>query len=156
MEPNVFQVIWFVLWGVLWGVYFMLDGFVLGTGFMSGFLAKNDTERRVLINTVGPVWDGNEVWLVTAGGVTFAAEVPAGATAQEGREEWGGARSGSTLFDARGWGRIDSSTISPRFRRGSVRCGARLPCSPWPTKLRPGTIPGGSRGGSSIGSRGCA
>jgi len=73
MEANVFQIIWFVLWGVLWGVYFMLDGFVLGTGFMSGFLAKNDTERRVLINTVGPVWDGNEVWLVTAGGVTFAA-----------------------------------------------------------------------------------
>lgn len=73
MEPNVFQVIWFVLWGVMWGAYFMLDGFVLGTGFMSGFLAKNDIERRVLINTVGPVWDGNEVWLVTAGGVTFAA-----------------------------------------------------------------------------------
>jgi cytochrome bd ubiquinol oxidase subunit II len=73
MEPNIFQVIWFILWGVLWGVYFMLDGFVLGTGFMSGFLARNDTERRVLINTVGPVWDGNEVWLVTAGGATFAA-----------------------------------------------------------------------------------
>jgi cytochrome bd ubiquinol oxidase subunit II len=73
MEPNIFQVIWFILWGVLWGVYFMLDGFVLGTGFMSGFLAKNDTEKRVLINTVGPVWDGNEVWLVTAGGATFAA-----------------------------------------------------------------------------------
>ncbi len=73
MEPNDFQVIWFVLWGVLWGVYFMLDGFVLGIGYMSGFLAGNDTERRVLINTVGPVWDGNEVWLVTAGGVTFAA-----------------------------------------------------------------------------------
>jgi cytochrome d ubiquinol oxidase subunit II len=51
----------------------MLDGFVLGTGFMSGFLAKTDTEKRVLINTVGPVWDGNEVWLVTAGGATFAA-----------------------------------------------------------------------------------
>lgn len=73
MEPNVFQIIWFVLWGVLWGVYFMLDGFVLGSGFMSFFLAKNDVERRVLINTVGPVWDGNEVWLVTAGGATFAA-----------------------------------------------------------------------------------
>jgi len=67
------QITWFVLWGVLWAVYFMLDGFVLGTGFMSGFLAKTDTERRVLINTVGPVWEGNEVWLVTAGGVTFAA-----------------------------------------------------------------------------------
>jgi len=73
MEPNIFQVIWFVLWGVLWGVYFMLDGFVLGTGFMSGFLARNDTEKRVLINTLGPVWDGNEVWLITAGGATFAA-----------------------------------------------------------------------------------
>ncbi len=67
------QIIWFVLWGVLWGIYFMLDGFVLGTGFMSVFLAENGTEKRVLINTVGPVWDGNEVWLVTAGGVTFAA-----------------------------------------------------------------------------------
>jgi cytochrome d ubiquinol oxidase subunit II len=73
MEPNIFQVIWFVLWGVLWGIYFMLDGFVLGSGFMSGFLARTDTEKRVLINTVGPVWDGNEVWLVTAGGATFAA-----------------------------------------------------------------------------------
>ncbi|RII26003.1 MAG: cytochrome d ubiquinol oxidase subunit II [Geobacter sp.] len=67
------QITWFVLWGVLWSVYFMLDGFVLGTGFMSGFLARTDTEKRVLINTLGPVWDGNEVWLVTAGGATFAA-----------------------------------------------------------------------------------
>lgn len=73
MDISVFQIIWFVLWGVLWAVYFMLDGFVLGTGFLAGFLAKNDIEKRVLINTVGPVWDGNEVWLVTAGGATFAA-----------------------------------------------------------------------------------
>ena len=73
MDISIFQIIWFVLWGVLWAVYFMLDGFVLGTGFMSGFLARNDTEKRVLINSVGPVWDGNEVWLVTAGGATFAA-----------------------------------------------------------------------------------
>lgn len=73
MELSTFQVIWFILWGFLWGAYFMLDGFVLGLGFMSGFLAKDDTERRVLINTVGPIWDGNEVWLVTAGGATFAA-----------------------------------------------------------------------------------
>lgn len=68
-----FQITWFVLWGVLWGVYFMLDGFVFGAGFMSPFLAKDDTEKRVLINTFGPVWDGNEVWLITAGGATFAA-----------------------------------------------------------------------------------
>jgi cytochrome d ubiquinol oxidase subunit II len=73
MDISIFQIIWFVLWGVLWAVYFMLDGFVLGTGFMAGFLAKNDTEKRVLINSIGPVWDGNEVWLVTAGGATFAA-----------------------------------------------------------------------------------
>ena len=68
-----YQITWFVLWGVLWAVYFMLDGFVLGTGILHNFLAKDDTERRVLINTVGPVWDGNEVWLLTAGGATFAA-----------------------------------------------------------------------------------
>lgn len=73
MDISIFQVTWFVLWGVLWAVYFMLDGFVLGTGFLSGIIAKNDTEKRVLINSIGPVWDGNEVWLLTAGGATFAA-----------------------------------------------------------------------------------
>lgn len=67
------QITWFVLWGVLWAVYFMLDGFVLGSGMLQNFLAKNDIERRVVINAVGPVWDGNEVWLITAGGATFAA-----------------------------------------------------------------------------------
>src|SRR6266568_2741932 len=73
MDISVFQITWFVLWSVLWAVYFMLDGFVLGTGFLSSFIAKNDTEKRILINAVGPVWDGNEVWLLTAGGATFAA-----------------------------------------------------------------------------------
>ncbi|HEY6874455.1 MAG TPA: cytochrome d ubiquinol oxidase subunit II [Geobacteraceae bacterium] len=68
-----FQIIWFVLWSVLWAVYFMLDGFVLGTGMLHYLLGKSDGDRRVLINTIGPVWDGNEVWLVTAGGATFAA-----------------------------------------------------------------------------------
>ncbi|HZV82081.1 MAG TPA: cytochrome d ubiquinol oxidase subunit II, partial [Geobacteraceae bacterium] len=73
MDTSIFQVTWFVLWSVLWGVYFMLDGFVLGTGFLSGIIAKTDTEKRILINSIGPVWDGNEVWLLTAGGATFAA-----------------------------------------------------------------------------------
>ena len=68
-----FQVTWFVLWAVLWAVYFMLDGFVLGTGMLHHFLTRNDQEKKILIRTVGPVWDGNEVWLVTAGGATFAA-----------------------------------------------------------------------------------
>ncbi len=68
-----FQIIWFVLWGVLWSVYFMLDGFVMGSGMLHHILGKNDGERRVMINIIGPVWDGNEVWLITAGGATFAA-----------------------------------------------------------------------------------
>ncbi len=67
------QIIWFVLWGVLWAVYFMLDGFVFGTGILHNVLPRTDGEKRVLINTIGPVWDGNEVWLITAGGATFAA-----------------------------------------------------------------------------------
>ncbi len=65
--------IWFLLWGILWAVYFMLDGFDLGLGTLRPFIAKNDDEHRIIYNTMGPVWDGNEVWLITAGGVTFAA-----------------------------------------------------------------------------------
>ena len=68
-----FQIIWFILWGILWAVYFMLDGFDFGVGMLHSFIGKNDTERRTAINTIGPVWDGNEVWLITAGGATFAA-----------------------------------------------------------------------------------
>lgn len=73
MDISILQIIWFVLWGVLWAAYFMLDGFVLGAGFLSGIIAKDNTEKRIIINTFGPVWDGNEVWLLTAGGATFAA-----------------------------------------------------------------------------------
>ncbi len=67
------ETIWFLLWGILWAVYFMLDGFDLGLGILSPFLARNDTDKRVVYNSMGPFWDGNEVWLLTAGGVTFAA-----------------------------------------------------------------------------------
>jgi cytochrome d ubiquinol oxidase subunit II len=65
--------IWFLLWGVLWAVYFVLDGFDLGVGMLAPVIAKGDTEKRIFMNAVGPFWDGNEVWLITAGGVTFAA-----------------------------------------------------------------------------------
>jgi len=68
-----YQVLWFILWGLLWAVYFMLDGFDFGTGMLQHFLARSNTEKRIIINTIGPVWDGNEVWLITAGGATFAA-----------------------------------------------------------------------------------
>lgn len=67
------ETIWFVLWGLLWAIYFILDGFDLGLGALLPLVAKTDEERRVVINSMGPFWDGNEVWLITAGGVTFAA-----------------------------------------------------------------------------------
>jgi|SRR5690606_37989375 len=65
--------IWFVLIAVLWTGYFFLEGFDFGVGVLTRLLARDRTEKRVLINTIGPVWDGNEVWLLTAGGATFAA-----------------------------------------------------------------------------------
>lgn len=66
------QVIWFLLIGVLITIYAILDGFDLGVGFWHLF-AKKDKERRALLNSIGPVWDGNEVWLLTGGGAIFAA-----------------------------------------------------------------------------------
>jgi cytochrome bd ubiquinol oxidase subunit II len=69
----VLQVIWFILWGLLWAVYFMLDGFDLGSVLVRPFVAKNEAERGAVLRAIGPVWDGNEVWLITAGGATFAA-----------------------------------------------------------------------------------
>ncbi|WP_223067299.1 cytochrome d ubiquinol oxidase subunit II [Paenibacillus caui] len=65
--------LWFVLVAVLFIGFFFLEGFDFGVGMATGVLAKNDTERRVLINSIGPFWDGNEVWLLTAGGAIFAA-----------------------------------------------------------------------------------
>ena len=67
------ETVWFVLWGIMWAFYFMLDGFDLGIGTLLPFLTRNETEKRLAYNAIGPFWDGNEVWLITAGGVTFAA-----------------------------------------------------------------------------------
>ena len=65
--------VWFILIAVLWIGYFTLEGFDFGVGMLLPVLAKNETERRVMYNTIGPVWDGNEVWVLVAGGATFAA-----------------------------------------------------------------------------------
>ncbi|OON79217.1 cytochrome d ubiquinol oxidase subunit II [Streptomyces tsukubensis] len=65
--------VWFVLIAVLWTGYFFLEGFDFGVGVLTKLLARDRTEKRVLINTIGPVWDGNEVWLLSAAGATFAA-----------------------------------------------------------------------------------
>lgn len=70
MDLNI---IWFILIAVLYIGYFFLEGFDYGVGMLVPFIAKDDASRRVAINTVGTFWDGNEVWLLTAGGATFAA-----------------------------------------------------------------------------------
>ncbi len=65
--------LWFVLIAVLFTGFFVLEGFDYGVGILLSFLAKTDSERRRVINTIGPVWDGNEVWILTGGGAIFAA-----------------------------------------------------------------------------------
>ena len=65
--------IWFILIAVLWIGYLVLEGFDLGVGMHMLTRGRSDRERRLMLNTIGPVWDGNEVWLLTAGGATFAA-----------------------------------------------------------------------------------
>lgn len=65
--------VWFLLIAVLWTGYLVLEGFDFGVGMLLPFLGRKDNDRRVMINTIGPVWDGNQVWLITAGGAAFAA-----------------------------------------------------------------------------------
>ena len=64
---------WFALIGFLWAGYFFLEGFDFGVAIVAPFVAADETDRRICLNSIGPVWDGNEVWLLTAGGATFAA-----------------------------------------------------------------------------------
>jgi len=68
-----FSDVWFIAIATLWAGYFVLEGFDFGVGILLPILGRNEIDRRVLINTIGPVWDGNEVWVLTAGGATFAA-----------------------------------------------------------------------------------
>ncbi|TXF97223.1 cytochrome d ubiquinol oxidase subunit II [Massilia arenae] len=73
LDYDTLRVIWWALLGVLLVAFAVTDGFDLGTGTLLPFVAKTDLERRVVINTVGPVWEGNQVWLVLGGGAIFAA-----------------------------------------------------------------------------------
>jgi cytochrome d ubiquinol oxidase subunit II len=65
--------LWFIIGAIFWVGFFILEGFDFGVGMLHSFLGRTDTERRVIVNTIGPVWDGNEVWLIVAGAVIFAA-----------------------------------------------------------------------------------
>ena len=84
MDATFFQILWYFLIFVLIAGYFVLDGFDLGAGVLYPFLAKNEREKSVIRRSIGPVWDGNEVWLLTAGGALFAAFAPAYATTFSG------------------------------------------------------------------------
>ena len=72
-DPSFLQGLWFILIGILWTGYFVLEGFDFGVGMLVRLLGRDDVEKRLIIHTIGPVWDGNEVWLLVAGGATFAA-----------------------------------------------------------------------------------
>jgi cytochrome d ubiquinol oxidase subunit II len=72
-SPSGLQQFWFAVIAILWLGYFFLEGFDFGVGILMPFVTKDDLDRRVLVNAIGPVWDGNEVWLLTAGGAIFAA-----------------------------------------------------------------------------------
>jgi cytochrome bd-type quinol oxidase subunit 2 len=65
--------LWFIIGAIFWVGFFILEGFDFGVGMLHSFIGRTDTERRVLVNSIGPVWDGNEVWLIVAGAVIFAA-----------------------------------------------------------------------------------
>ncbi len=70
MDLNI---LWFIIVTILFIGFFFLEGFDYGVGILLPFLGKKDRERRAIINTIGPVWDGNEVWMITAGGALFAS-----------------------------------------------------------------------------------
>ncbi len=72
MSPELLCIIWFIILNILLIGYAILDGFDLGVGILHPFVARTDHERRLVMNSIGPLWDGNEVWLVTFGGVLFA------------------------------------------------------------------------------------
>lgn len=80
LDREILALIWFVILAVLLTGYAILDGFDLGVGILHPFVARTDEERRLLMNSIGPLWDGNEVWLVTFGGALFAAFPEAYAT----------------------------------------------------------------------------
>src|SRR5690242_10419652 len=67
------QILWFILIAVLFAGFLFLEGFDYGVGILLPIVAKKDDERRIVVNSIGPTWDGNEVWLLTAGGAMFAA-----------------------------------------------------------------------------------
>src|SRR3954468_16605798 len=72
-DPTTLQIVWFGLISILWLGYFVLEGFDFGVGMLLRAVGRDEAGKRAVIHTIGPVWDGNEVWLLVAGGATFPA-----------------------------------------------------------------------------------
>ncbi len=72
-DPSFLQALWFILIGILWAGFFVLEGFDFGVGMLIRGLGRDEVEKRIIVHSIGPLWDGNEVWLIVAGGATFAA-----------------------------------------------------------------------------------
>ena len=119
VDFDLLRVIWWVLLGVLLIGFAVTDGFDMGVGALLPFVAKTDIERRVAINTVGPVWEGNQVWFILGGGAIFAAWPPlyaasssrswissAGSASPPKSSRRPGSRAGTTR-----WVRADSCAI---------------------------------------------
>src|SRR3954468_3417003 len=70
---SAFVPFWFIVIAILWTGFFILEGFDFGVGMLHSVIGRDDAERRAAINTIGPLWDGNEVWLIVAGASMFAA-----------------------------------------------------------------------------------
>src|SRR5450432_1957790 len=73
LDYAILRLIWWLILGVLLIGFAIMDGFDLGVGMLSPFVGRTDADRRVALNTVGPVWEGNQVWLILGGGAVFAA-----------------------------------------------------------------------------------
>ena len=98
--PLALQALWFILIAVLWIGYLVLEGFDYGVGILLPFLGKTDGERRRIINTIGPVWDGNEVWILTGGGPANSTSTmaPCLVTAGTRRQNYGIAAAASVIL----------------------------------------------------------
>ena len=102
LDYTILKLIWWLLVGVLLIGFAIMDGHDMGVGTLLPFLGRDDTERRVMINTVAPHWDGNQVWFITAGGAIFAAWPFVYATAFSGLY-WAMLLGGQTIGMVRGF-----------------------------------------------------
>jgi cytochrome bd ubiquinol oxidase subunit II len=125
-----FVPLWFILITILWTGFFVLEGFDMGVGMLHSVVGKDEASRRAVINTIGPLWDGNEVWLIVAGAAMFAAFpgwyatmfsalylalvlMPVALVARGGSFDWRGRRDGERWRNGWSWALTIGSILIP-------------------------------------------